>query len=136
MAITITIQYHIYIQRYKSWGTEWHPFGKPRLRRPLSSVILDEGIAEEIKNDFVQFKLSRQWYVDRGIPYRRGYLLHGPPGSGKTSFITALAGEVCFCCLFFSSPSVSLSLSLNHLAFFMYISMIAKPFSWVLTYVS
>ena len=35
-------------------------------------------------------------YVERGIPYRRGYLLHGPPGSGKTSFITALAGELGF----------------------------------------
>ncbi|KAJ2705067.1 Complex III assembly protein translocase and chaperone, partial [Coemansia spiralis] len=34
------------------------------------------------------------WYDDRGIPYRRGYLLHGPPGSGKTSFIQALAGEL------------------------------------------
>ena len=32
--------------------------------------------------------------MDRGIPYRRGYLLHGPPGGGKTSFITALAGEL------------------------------------------
>lgn len=29
-----------------------------------------------------------------GIPYRRGYLLHGPPGCGKSSFITALAGEL------------------------------------------
>lgn len=29
-----------------------------------------------------------------GIPYRRGYLLHGPPGSGKTSFIQALAGSL------------------------------------------
>lgn len=29
-----------------------------------------------------------------GIPYRRGYLLHGPPGSGKSSFIQALAGEL------------------------------------------
>jgi mitochondrial chaperone BCS1 len=29
-----------------------------------------------------------------GIPYRRGYLLHGPPGSGKTSFIQALAGDL------------------------------------------
>lgn len=29
-----------------------------------------------------------------GIPYRRGYLLHGPPGGGKTSFIQALAGEL------------------------------------------
>lgn len=30
----------------------------------------------------------------QGIPYRRGYLLHGPPGSGKTSFIQALAGDL------------------------------------------
>ena len=29
-----------------------------------------------------------------GIPYRRGYLLHGPPGSGKSSFITAVAGAL------------------------------------------
>jgi len=39
---------------------------------------------------------SQQWYVDRGIPYRRGYLLYGPPGSGKSSFIQALAGELDF----------------------------------------
>ncbi|CAG8620823.1 7200_t:CDS:2, partial [Dentiscutata heterogama] len=34
------------------------------------------------------------WYNERGIPYRRGYLLYGPPGSGKSSFIQALAGEL------------------------------------------
>lgn len=32
-------------------------------------------------------------YITRGIPYRRGYLFHGPPGTGKTSFISALAGH-------------------------------------------
>eukprot|EP01052_Picozoa_sp_SAG31_P068425 SAG31_NODE_27233_length_429_cov_0.951515_2_plen_52_part_01 len=31
-------------------------------------------------------------YADHGIPYRRIYLFHGPPGSGKFSLIMALAG--------------------------------------------
>lgn len=38
-------------------------------------------------------------YIDNyvtGIPYRRGYLLYGPPGSGKTSFIQALAGSLSY----------------------------------------
>lgn len=38
--------------------------------------------------------LSLQWYADRGIPFRRGYLLHGVPGSGKSSLIHAIAGEL------------------------------------------
>ncbi|TQS31876.1 hypothetical protein Golomagni_07827, partial [Golovinomyces magnicellulatus] len=33
-----------------------------------------------------------RWYASRGIPLRRGYLFHGPPGTGKTSFSFALAG--------------------------------------------
>ncbi|KAK0706296.1 P-loop containing nucleoside triphosphate hydrolase protein, partial [Lasiosphaeria miniovina] len=33
------------------------------------------------------------WYSDRGIPYRRGYLFHGPPGTGKTSFAVAIASQ-------------------------------------------
>ena len=27
---------------YTNWGMEWRPFGQPRKKRPLSSVILDE----------------------------------------------------------------------------------------------
>src|SRR6266702_673059 len=32
--------------------------------------------------------------MDLGIPFRRGYLLYGAPGSGKTSIIHSLAGEL------------------------------------------
>merc|ERR1719228_617314 len=74
-------------------GTDWVQFGHPRQRRPLSSVVLDAGVTENIVADVKEFMMSEQWYRDRGIPYRRGYLLHGPPGCGKTSFIAALAGE-------------------------------------------
>ena len=81
---------------WKSHGTEWVQFGEPRRKRPLDSVILDEGIKERVVGDVKEFLRRQQWYVDRGIPYRRGYLLYGPPGSGKSSFIQALAGDLDF----------------------------------------
>ncbi|KAK0657473.1 BCS1 N terminal-domain-containing protein [Cercophora newfieldiana] len=73
---------------------EWAPLGKPRLKRKLGSVILDEGVKENIVGDVKEFLAAQQWYTDRGVPYRRGYLLYGPPGTGKTSFIQALAGDL------------------------------------------
>lgn len=79
---------------YTSRGTSWEKFGDPRRKRPLDSVVLDRGIKERIVADIADFLASSKWYYDRGIPYRRGYLLHGPPGSGKSSFIQALAGSL------------------------------------------
>jgi chaperone BCS1 len=36
----------------------------------------------------------RNWYNERGLPYRRGYLLYGPPGTGKSSFSFSIAGHL------------------------------------------
>ena len=79
---------------YTSRSTSWDKFGEPRRKRPIESVILDKGVKERIVGDIKDFLGSSKWYYDRGIPYRRGYLLHGPPGSGKSSFVQALAGEL------------------------------------------
>lgn len=79
---------------YTSRSTNWERFGEPRRKRSIESVILDKGIKERILTDVQDFLDNSKWYYDRGIPYRRGYLLHGPPGSGKSSFIQALAGHL------------------------------------------
>lgn len=52
---------------------------------------------------------SEQWYKQRGVPYRRGYLLYGPPGTGKTSFIQALCCELKLniCMLNIGSPDMN-----------------------------
>ena len=94
---------------YTVIGTDWRPFGHPRTRRPISSVVLDGTIANDVLADVKDFITSSGWYRQRGIPYRRGYLLHGPPGCGKTSFIVALAGELEYsiCVLNLSDRSLS-----------------------------
>jgi mitochondrial chaperone BCS1 len=79
---------------YHARVAQWERFGQPRRKRPLESVILDAGVKERIVADVQDFLASAQWYYDRGIPYRRGYLLYGPPGTVKSSFIQALAGEL------------------------------------------
>lgn len=60
----------------------------------MESVVLDADLKEMIVNDIKKFFASYQWYQDKGVPYRRGYLLHGPPGTGKTSFTCAVAGAL------------------------------------------
>lgn len=101
---------------YSSWGPEWRPFGNPRTKRMLGSVILDEGISEGILRDVKDFLSNGNWYHSRGIPYRRGYLLYGPPGSGKTSYIQALAGELDYnICILNLSENNLTDDRLNHL---------------------
>lgn len=101
---------------YTSWSIEWKPFGKPRRRREIDSVVLDKDVKSRIVNDIDLFQNRGQWYAQRGIPYRRGYLLHGPPGSGKSSFIYALAGHFNYniCLLNLSERGITDD-KLNHL---------------------
>ncbi|KAI0708913.1 P-loop containing nucleoside triphosphate hydrolase protein [Cerioporus squamosus] len=65
-----------------------------RHKRPMSSIVLNPGVKEMLLADTKDFLKSEKWYADRGIPFRRGYLLYGVPGSGKSSLIHAIAGEL------------------------------------------
>lgn len=51
---------------YAAMGAEWRPFGFPRRRRPLSSVVLEAGVAERIVDDVKDFIGNPKWYTDRG----------------------------------------------------------------------
>ena len=53
---------------HTAWGIEWRPFGQPRQKRPLHSVVLGSNIAENIEKDVKAFLNRRQWYSDRGLP--------------------------------------------------------------------
>ncbi|KAF8555862.1 P-loop containing nucleoside triphosphate hydrolase protein [Imleria badia] len=82
---------HIYMAdtTYGCW--RWNG---ARQKRPMSSIVLQPGVKDMLLADCRDFLCSEDWYAERGIPFRRGYLLHGVPGSGKTSLIHSLAGEL------------------------------------------
>ena len=75
----------------------------PRASWKLNSEFPKRGIEsvfhesqDEVLNDIEKFLKSEEEYVRYGIPYKRNYLFHGKPGTGKTSFITSVASKYNF----------------------------------------
>lgn len=67
---------------YTAMGAEWRKFGFPRRRRPLSSVVLEEGVSERLVQDVKEFIDNPKWYSERG----KAVVWHPLPHAQRGSF--------------------------------------------------
>lgn len=65
-----------------------HAFSHPST---FDTLAVDPALREEIRADLLRFASRREHYARVGRAWKRGYLLHGPPGTGKTSLVAAIA---------------------------------------------
>ncbi|KAL1223272.1 AAA-ATPase [Cardamine amara subsp. amara] len=78
-------------QDYSSWREgRWSnvPFDHPAT---FETLAMDLEKKEGIKKDLLKFTKGKDYYRKVGKPWKRGYLLFGPPGTGKSTMISAMA---------------------------------------------
>jgi SpoVK/Ycf46/Vps4 family AAA+-type ATPase len=64
-----------------------------KTNKSIHNTIVSDTVKQQLFDDVNHFINNERWYAQKGIPYKRGYILHGPPGTGKTSIIKAIANE-------------------------------------------
>src|SRR5690606_18483122 len=62
-------------------------------KRDRDTLFMDEKLIAHIDSRLDNFETSREIYHRRGIPYKYALLLHGVPGTGKTSLAKYIASR-------------------------------------------
>lgn len=75
--------------KHKPWE-----LGKAHIggKKALDYLIFPDRIKKLIREIQI-WRNNRDWYMERGLPWKRGWILYGPPGTGKTALVRAFAED-------------------------------------------
>lgn len=71
-------------------GYSWYQYST-RLQRDMKTIYIHPDIKTKMSESLSKFLKSEELYDRYGITWKTIYLFHGPPGTGKTSTVLALA---------------------------------------------
>ncbi|KAF7061699.1 hypothetical protein CFC21_068370 [Triticum aestivum] len=80
---------------YMNDGSDWSPMD---LNHPstFDTLAMDRTLKRSVIDDLDKFIKRKAYFKKIGKAWKRGYLLHGPPGIGKSSLIAAIANHLRF----------------------------------------
>lgn len=77
-------------------GSRWDINDIP-VHKTFENIFLSDHIINPLISSIDTFMNSKEFYRVNGIPYKKGYIFYGDPGTGKTSTIFALAKKMQTC---------------------------------------
>jgi len=80
------------IYTYDAAQSYWKKYGKVQ-RRDEGTLIINENEKTKLLTDIMKFVKAEKEYDKFGIPYKRNYLFHGKPGTGKSSLVNIIANK-------------------------------------------
>ncbi|KAI6701804.1 hypothetical protein NL676_010940 [Syzygium grande] len=69
------------------------PFTHPST---LDTIAMEPDLKSKVKSDLESFLKAKQYYHRLGRVWKRSFLLYGPSGTGKSSFVAAMANYLCY----------------------------------------
>ncbi|GAA5913616.1 hypothetical protein JCM6882_001703 [Rhodosporidiobolus microsporus] len=86
---TTAIREAILVFSDSTWTAD-HGLWKSVQKASWDDVILDDELKGQIQREYRRFLASEEVYKDLGVPWKRGLILLGPPGNGKTISLKAM----------------------------------------------